>query len=1494
MLLSNVWNFKRHIRAEQKRRRKPQVSQTSRPVSRVLQQLEDRTYLSVSTLFVDGELSIVIDEGNDSVAVTIDPAVVGQVQVLVNGVADGSLPPIQAGQVELLTIIGSDTENTIDLTGVSTGSFTFMDTSTSPATPMQINVDADNGADTIIAPDGFDATLSGGDGDDLIIQSTGLGNLTINGGDGDDNITGGLNNDTINAGDGNDTIVSGLGDDSVLGGDGLDLITLGDGNDFADGGNGADTIFGGLGDDTMRGDDGPDSLVGEDGNDSIHGGLRNDTILGGFGNDEIDGAANNDLIDGFFGRDTIRGGSGADSIDGGGGQDVLNGMHGADTINGGPDADTILGGGRNDVLNGDDGNDVLNGQGGDDTVDGGEGFDQVEGGSGNDQTRGGGVPDPIFSRVSISDVALREAGEFLDGGRVITGPVESDFINLADFNGDGILDIIVSENTPTTFGSVTIRFGDGMGGFTGPTRFFTAPQGSGDIAVGDWNADGSIDAAVVNETSIPGAMPNPIVPTVSIFLNDGTGNLGVPVNVPLPAGSDPSAIDVADINGDGDLDLAVAQTGTNNVGILTNDGAGVFTAAVVVSGGTAPQGVAFFDFEGDGDSDLAVSHGGSGTVTVLLNDGAAMFAVNLVTPIPSGQPGRLLTADFDGDGNIDLGVGDVLGNNYNVLLNSGPSTIIVMGMPMLVLPTFTVAALPGGGIDGVVADFELDGNLDLMLVDGGNTIDLFLGDGMGGFITAASTPLRGFGTTQDVVATDLNGDMLPEVIAGVSFFASEIFINDAFGLIDPTAELEAVFEVTLLPGDVPVPVTIDFTVTDGTAVAVTDFDPTNTTPISPIVFSVNDQVTGQLRRQIRVPVTPDFLPETTEDFTVTLTNIVGGVLLDNTGTIVPTVGGTATIPETLGELDASLTAEVAFLRVADLTVTPEGDDDRQTVTFTVTLAEAAPTALVTVDFTTTNGTAVANADYLSTSGQLTFTGPGTQTVDVTVISELTPEFDEFFFLDLSNATGGAIIADQRAFATITNDDGPIPAFFGDSVVGTSGRDTILGSRHPDVLSGNGGNDSINGNLGADTIFGGSGNDTLNGGSDNDVLFGQGGRDTLIGGDGDDTIVFRGLGDGQDTFASEPGFDTVLVEGDSSGDNFVIGQNGSVLVISEGTASISITGDGIGFSAGGEVVQINGNQGNDTITIGDINNVGFFVMQIDGGIGNDTINGAGANLGSVVLSIDGGDGNDMITGTGGNDTLIGSDGDDTLLGRSGNDSLVGGNGDDLLNGQAANDTLDGGFGNDTLLGELGDDVLNGEFGNDNLAGNDGNDTLVGGFGADLLDGDAGDDSLLGMVGRDTLLGGQGADTLDGGREEDVIRGHAGNDVIRGDHGADRIFGGGGSDTIDGGDGDDRIDGGGGSDGIDGGDGNDTINGMDGKDTLFGGDGDDNITGGNGQDVIVGHDGDDTLTGNNKRDTLAGNLGNDTLGTPGTDMIADLIDDAFVLSSAQLANIDATTP
>ena len=116
--------------------------------------------------------------------------------------------------------------------------------------------------------------------------------------------------------------------------------------------------------------------------------------------------------------------------------------------------------------------------------------------------------------------------------------------------------------------------------------------------MGDFNGDGKLDLAVVNNGSS----------TVSILLGDGTGNFTLASS---PAtGSSPVSVAVGDFNGDGKLDLAVANEGSNTVSILLGDGTGNFTLAASPATGLAPVSVAVGDFNGDGRLDLAVGNSG--------------------------------------------------------------------------------------------------------------------------------------------------------------------------------------------------------------------------------------------------------------------------------------------------------------------------------------------------------------------------------------------------------------------------------------------------------------------------------------------------------------------------------------------------------------------------------------------------------------------------------------------------------------------------------------------------------------------------------------------------------------------------------------------------------------------------------------------------------------------------------------------------------------------
>src|SRR5439155_1227734 len=148
-------------------------------------------------------------------------------------------------------------------------------------------------------------------------------------------------------------------------------------------------------------------------------------------------------------------------------------------------------------------------------------------------------------------------------------------------------------------------------------------------------------------------------------------------HVDYAAGVGPSGVAASDFNGDGKLDLAVANDDPNNgtVSVLLGNGDGTFQPAASYPVGTYPQAVAVADFNGDGKQDVVMANDYSNKLSVLVGKGDGTFqsAVNYDVG-GSSFPVSVAVADFNGDKRLDLVVTDIGAAQVSVLLGNGDGT----------------------------------------------------------------------------------------------------------------------------------------------------------------------------------------------------------------------------------------------------------------------------------------------------------------------------------------------------------------------------------------------------------------------------------------------------------------------------------------------------------------------------------------------------------------------------------------------------------------------------------------------------------------------------------------------------------------------------------------------------------------------------------------------------------------------------------------------------
>ncbi|MEO0396620.1 MAG: calcium-binding protein [Cyanobacteria bacterium P01_A01_bin.137] len=411
----------------------------------------------------------------------------------------------------------------------------------------------------------------------------------------------------------------------------------------------------------------------------------------------------------------------------------------------------------------------------------------------------------------------------------------------------------------------------------------------------------------------------------------------------------------------------------------------------------------------------------------------------------------------------------------------------------------------------------------------------------------------------------------------------------------------------------------------------------------------------------------------------------------------------------------------------------------------------------------------------------------------------------FFLTLLVNQIVGALFQDAPEIEDL-----------GDILIGGNGDDGLQGGDQDDIFFGLGGDDTILGGAGTDVVFAGSGDDTVVGQTGNDVAF-------L--GSGDDRFIWNN-GDGSDSINGGAGYDTTQVNGaDGPGDQFDLREeNGQAIFNRLNLGLFTLTNESI------ERFEINGQGGDDSLTVGDLSASDVKKVVFSGGDGNDTLD---ARESSTTIEAYGGEGDDLLLGGSAEDTFFAGAGNDIVVGQRGNDIAYLEDGDDrfIWNNGDGSDFINGGEGFDVtqvngadgagdefdLREENGQAIfnrlnlglftltneeieqfeINGQGGDDSLTVGEltGSDVqkvvFSGGEGNDVLDARESSTAIeaFGGDGDDLLQGGSAVDTFFAGAGDDIVVGQRGNDIAYLEDGDDRFIwnNGDGSDFISGGEG-----------------------------------------------------------------------------------------------------------
>ncbi|CAF3673135.1 unnamed protein product [Adineta steineri] len=339
-------------------------------------------------------------------------------------------------------------------------------------------------------------------------------------------------------------------------------------------------------------------------------------------------------------------------------------------------------------------------------------------------------------------------------------------IAAGDFNGDNRLDIAVV-NYDYNYVDIVLTYRNYT--FLNQNTYSTGiPSSPRSVAVADFNNDKQLDIVVANYGTN----------NIGIFLSYGTGTFSSQITYSTGDNSLPHAVTIGDFNNDKQVDIVVANYGTNNIGIFLAYGNGTFSSQTTYStgDGSIPIDVAVGDFNNDGQLDIAVANSYSFNIGIFLGYSNGTFSSQQTYSTGNqSYPQSIAIGDFNNDSRLDIAVVNCVGFNMGVFLGYGNGTFADQVSYLV-----TIGFCPN---DIAIGDVNNDDHLDIIItVVNSNTILIFFGYGNGTFVKGNTYSTGSGARPFSIVVGDVNNDsQLDIVVANDNGNNIVVFIGEGDG-----------------------------------------------------------------------------------------------------------------------------------------------------------------------------------------------------------------------------------------------------------------------------------------------------------------------------------------------------------------------------------------------------------------------------------------------------------------------------------------------------------------------------------------------------------------------------------------------------------------------------------------------------------------------------------------------------------------------------------------